>query len=119
MTIASQGALLAENDILPETAVILKYTETPYVIKRRQWEALQQEDNSTQENQATQRRVTLKRSSRWDRQRSGSTQRKHRDRSSSFRQLGTDSYRKSSGYRAAQGHLPLLLLRQVYSTESM
>ncbi|KAL1486921.1 hypothetical protein MTO96_046754 [Rhipicephalus appendiculatus] len=37
-----------------------------------------------QQDQATQRRVTLKRSSRWDRQRSGSTQSKHRDRSASF-----------------------------------
>ncbi|KAH7956775.1 hypothetical protein HPB52_012572 [Rhipicephalus sanguineus] len=53
---------------------------TPYIIKRRQWEALQQEEDSKQQDQANQRRVTLKRSSRWDRQRSGSTQRKHRDR---------------------------------------
>ncbi|KAL1474469.1 hypothetical protein MTO96_037945 [Rhipicephalus appendiculatus] len=46
---------------------------TPYIIKRRQWEALQQEEDSKQQDQATQRRVTLKRSSRWDRQRSRST----------------------------------------------
>ncbi|KAL1475001.1 hypothetical protein MTO96_037609, partial [Rhipicephalus appendiculatus] len=69
---------------------------TPYIIKRRQWEALQQEEDSRQQDQATQRRVTLKRSSRWDRQRSGSTQSKHRDRSASFPPLGADSSHKSS-----------------------
>ncbi|KAH6921281.1 hypothetical protein HPB50_027725 [Hyalomma asiaticum] len=69
---------------------------TPYIIKRRQWEALQQEEDSKQQDQATQRRVTLKRASRWDRQRSGSTQRKHRDRSASFPPLGADSSHKSS-----------------------
>ncbi|KAH6946549.1 hypothetical protein HPB50_013901 [Hyalomma asiaticum] len=69
---------------------------TPYIIKRRQWEALHQEEDSKQQDQATQRRVTLKRSSRWDRQRSGSTQRKHRDRSTSFPPLGADSSHKSS-----------------------
>ncbi|KAL1460421.1 hypothetical protein MTO96_027367 [Rhipicephalus appendiculatus] len=69
---------------------------TPYIIKRRQWEALQQEEDSKQRDQATQRRVTLKRSSRWDRQRSGSTQSRHRDRSASFPPLGADSSHKSS-----------------------
>ncbi|KAH7944616.1 hypothetical protein HPB52_022201 [Rhipicephalus sanguineus] len=69
---------------------------TPYIIKRRQWEALQQEEVSKQQDQATQRRVALKRSSRWDRQRSGSTQRKHRDRSASFPPLEADSSHKSS-----------------------
>ncbi|KAH7984300.1 hypothetical protein HPB52_019143 [Rhipicephalus sanguineus] len=69
---------------------------TPYIIKRRQWEALQQEEDSKQQDQATQRRVALKRSSRWDRQRSGSTQRKHRDRSASFPPLEADSSHKSS-----------------------
>ncbi|KAH6932484.1 hypothetical protein HPB50_006298 [Hyalomma asiaticum] len=49
-----------------------------------------------QQDQAIQRRVTLKRCSRWDRQRSGSTQRKHRDRSASFPPLGADSSHKSS-----------------------
>ncbi|KAL1467723.1 hypothetical protein MTO96_041978 [Rhipicephalus appendiculatus] len=69
---------------------------TPYIIKRRQWEALQQEEYSKQQDQATQRRVTLKRSSRWDRQWSGSTQSKHRDRSASFPPLEADSSHKSS-----------------------
>ncbi|KAL1424392.1 hypothetical protein MTO96_020181 [Rhipicephalus appendiculatus] len=32
---------------------------TPYIIKRRQWEALQQKEDSKQQDQATQRRVTL------------------------------------------------------------
>ncbi|KAL1466765.1 hypothetical protein MTO96_042515, partial [Rhipicephalus appendiculatus] len=68
----------------------------PYIIKRRQWEALQQEEDSKQQDQATQRRVTLERSSRWDRQRSGSTQSKHRDRSASFPPLGAVSSHKSS-----------------------
>ncbi|KAL1419682.1 hypothetical protein MTO96_025029 [Rhipicephalus appendiculatus] len=69
---------------------------TPYIIKPRQWEALQQEEDSKQQDQATQRRVTLKRSSRWDRQRSSSTQSKHRDRSASFPPLRADSSHKSS-----------------------
>ncbi|KAL1476411.1 hypothetical protein MTO96_036522 [Rhipicephalus appendiculatus] len=69
---------------------------TPYITKRRQWEALQREEESKQQDQATQRRVTLKRSSRWDRQWSVSTQSKHRDRSASFPPLGADSSHKSS-----------------------
>ncbi|KAL1426017.1 hypothetical protein MTO96_003486 [Rhipicephalus appendiculatus] len=68
----------------------------PYIRKRRQWEAVQQEEDSKQQDQATQRRVTLKRSSHGDRQRSGSTQSKHKDRSASFPPLGADSSHKSS-----------------------
>ncbi|KAH8033901.1 hypothetical protein HPB51_017351 [Rhipicephalus microplus] len=67
---------------------------TLYIIKRRQREALRQEENSKPQDQATQRRAP-KRSSHWDHHRSGSTQRKHRDRSSSIPPLGADSSHKS------------------------
>ncbi|KAH7987789.1 hypothetical protein HPB51_026533 [Rhipicephalus microplus] len=53
------------------------------------------EEDSKQQDQMTQRRVTLKRSSLSDRHWSGSTQRKHRDHSSSFPLLGADSSYKS------------------------
>ncbi|KAH8026296.1 hypothetical protein HPB51_019128 [Rhipicephalus microplus] len=68
---------------------------TPYIIKWRQWEALHREEYSKQQDQATQRRDTLKHFSRWDRHWSGSTLRKHRNRSSSFPSLGADSSHKS------------------------
>ncbi|KAL3178714.1 hypothetical protein MRX96_009396 [Rhipicephalus microplus] len=75
---------------------------------------IQQEEDSKQQDQVTRRRITLKRSSRWDHHRSGSTQRKHRDRSSSFPPLGADSSHKSPRPSSSSRHLPLLKLRQVY-----
>ncbi|KAH7955238.1 hypothetical protein HPB51_028163 [Rhipicephalus microplus] len=72
-----------------------KIYRTLYILKRHQWEALWQEEDSEQQDQASQGRVTLKRSIRWDHHRSVSTQHKHRDRSSSFSPHGPDSSHKS------------------------
>ncbi|KAL1482015.1 hypothetical protein MTO96_034073 [Rhipicephalus appendiculatus] len=87
---------------------------TPYIIKRRQWEALQQEGDSKQQDQATQRRVTLKGSSRRDRQRSGSTQSSIETVLPRSHHLGPTLPTSHYGHRPARGRLPLLLLRQVH-----
>ncbi|KAH7948991.1 hypothetical protein HPB49_003980 [Dermacentor silvarum] len=84
----------------------------PYTVKRRQWENYRQAEANILKAQEPAKQVTFQHTSLWDRHRSGSRQRQHRDRSSSFPSLESTTHRGWSRTPSRRRHGQPALIQQ-------